>query len=62
VRCVHEASRRLQGCELLIERPTRPSPFAFALLAERLSNRLSNETVLLRLQRLIQEAQRVESS
>ncbi len=54
------ALERLQACELVIERPPRPGPFAFPLLAERLNNRMSNESVLERLQRLIQEAQRLE--
>ncbi len=54
------ALRRLQGCELLIERPPRPGPFAFPLLAERLNNRMSNESVLERLQRLRSEAERAE--
>ncbi|NDC34685.1 MAG: ligase-associated DNA damage response DEXH box helicase [Synechococcaceae bacterium WB9_2_112] len=38
----------------------RPGPLAFPLLVERLNNRLSNETLLERVQRLIAEAQRAE--
>jgi ATP-dependent Lhr-like helicase len=55
------ALRRLQECELLIERLPRPGPFAFPLLAERLNNRMSNESVLERLQRLRSEAERAEA-
>jgi ATP-dependent Lhr-like helicase len=54
------ALERLRGSELRLQRLPRPGPFAFPLLAERLNSRLSNESVLERLQRLIEEAQRLE--
>ena len=44
--------QRLQTCRLQVERPPRPTPLAFPLLAERLTNRMSNESLLERLQRL----------
>jgi ATP-dependent Lhr-like helicase len=47
---------RLRDCEALLERPPRPGPFAFPLLAERLNSRMSNESVLERLERLIRQA------
>jgi ATP-dependent Lhr-like helicase len=43
-----------------LERTPRPGPFAFPLLAERLNNRMSNESVLERLDRLRREAERAE--
>jgi ATP-dependent Lhr-like helicase len=43
-----------------LERTARPGPLAFPLLVERLNNRLSNESLLERVQRLIAEAQRAE--
>ncbi|MFM1798541.1 MAG: hypothetical protein RLZZ117_819 [Cyanobacteriota bacterium] len=52
--------RRLQACELRVARTPRPSPLAFPLLAERLTNRMSNESLLDRLARLRAEAERVE--
>jgi ATP-dependent Lhr-like helicase len=52
---------RLQGCQWLIERPPRPGPLAFPLLAERLNNRFSNESVLERLERLKREAEAAEA-
>ena len=56
------ALQRLAGCEWLLERPRRPGPLAFPLLVERLQARLSNESVLERVQRMIQEANRLETS
>ena len=53
-------AEQLHDCEALLERPPRPGPFAFPLLAERLGSRLSNESLLDRLQRLIDEASHVE--
>jgi ATP-dependent Lhr-like helicase len=44
-----------------LERIPRPGPLAFPLLVERLNNRLSNESLLERVQRLISEAQRAEA-
>jgi ATP-dependent Lhr-like helicase len=54
------ALERLRAAELLLEHTPRPGPLAFPLLAERLNNRMSNESVLARLERLIQEARRAE--
>ena len=54
------ALARLQQCELLLQRTARPGPLAFPLLAERLTNRLSNESLLQRLTRLRAEAERLE--
>jgi ATP-dependent Lhr-like helicase len=54
------ALERMAGCEWLLERTPRPGPLAFPLLVERLNNRLSNESLLERVQRLIAEAQRAE--
>ncbi len=50
------ALQRLQRCSLQLERTARPGPLAFPLLAERLNNRMSNESLLDRIQRLIKEA------
>jgi ATP-dependent Lhr-like helicase len=55
------ALQRMAGCEWLLERTPRPGPLAFPLLVERLNNRLSNESLLERVQRLIAEAQRAEA-
>ena len=44
---------------LHVETP-RPSPLAFPLLVERLNNRMSNESVLERVQRMKDEAIRKE--
>jgi ATP-dependent Lhr-like helicase len=54
------ALRRLQQSELLLQATARPGPLAFPLLAERLNNRLSNESLLERLARLRAEAERIE--
>jgi ATP-dependent Lhr-like helicase len=51
---------RLRSAELLLEHTPRPGPLAFPLLVERLNSRLSNESLLERVQRLIGEARRVE--
>jgi ATP-dependent Lhr-like helicase len=55
------ALQRLQSCSLQLECTPRPGPLAFPLLAERLNNRMSNESLLSRLLRLRQEAERVET-
>ena len=55
------ALQRLKRCNLQLERTVRPSPFAFPLLAERLNNRMSNESLLQRLERLREEAERAEN-
>jgi ATP-dependent helicase Lhr and Lhr-like helicase len=54
------ALQRLQQCRLQLERTPRPGPLAFPLLVERLNNRMSNESVLARVQRLVAEASRAE--
>jgi ATP-dependent Lhr-like helicase len=51
---------RLQGCAMRLVRSPRPSPLAFPLLAERLTNRMSNESLLDRLRRLQAEAEQAE--
>lgn len=55
------ALERLAGSTWHLERTPRPGPLAFPLLVERLNNRLSNESVLERVQRLIAEANRAEA-
>lgn len=54
------ALERLRSGEVILERTARPGPLAFPLLAERLNNRMSNESVLERLARLKAEAERAE--
>ena len=54
------ALERMASSEWLMERTQRPGPLAFPLLVERLNNRLSNESVLDRVQRLIAEATKAE--
>ena len=54
------ALERLRQGSVLLERTARPGPLAFPLLAERLNNRMSNESVLERLARLRAEAERAE--
>jgi ATP-dependent Lhr-like helicase len=53
---------RLRSCALRVVACPRPSPLAFPLLAERLSNRMSNESLQDRLRRLREEAEAVEGS
>ena len=55
------ALERMAACTWRVERIARPGPLAFPLLVERLNNRLSNESLLDRVQRLINEAQRAEA-
>ncbi|MEY2644413.1 MAG: hypothetical protein RLZZ611_1062 [Cyanobacteriota bacterium] len=55
------ALERLAGSRWLLQRTARPGPLAFPLLVERLNNRMSNESVLERVQRLIAEATRAEA-
>jgi len=55
------ALERLAASTWLLERTPRPGPLAFPLLVERLNNRMSNESLLERVQRLIAEAQRAEA-
>ncbi len=58
---IRSAMERLLGCHLLLERTPRPGPLAFPLLAERLNNRMSNESLLERIARLRTEAERAEA-
>jgi ATP-dependent Lhr-like helicase len=58
---LQDALGRMAGCAWLMERTPRPGPLAFPLLVERLNNRLSNEPLLERVQRLIAEARRAEA-
>jgi ATP-dependent Lhr-like helicase len=60
VQRLEAALARLRTSELLVERTPRPGPLAFPLLAERLNNRMSNESLLERLGRLRAEAERAE--
>ena len=54
------ALQRLAESRWVLETPRRPGPLAFPLLVERLNSRLSNESLLERVQRLVREAQRAE--
>jgi len=54
------ALERLRAATVVLERTPRPGPLAFPLLAERLNNRMSNESVLERLARLRADAERAE--
>mgnify|MGYP006276563201 CR=1 FL=1 len=54
------ALERMAASRWLVEHTARPGPLAFPLLVERLNNRLSNESLLERVQRLIREAERAE--
>ena len=55
-----ESLKRLQASDWMLEPIRRPGPLAFPLLAERLNNRLSNESLLERLEKLRAEACRAE--
>ena len=55
------ALERMASCTWRVERIARPGPLAFPLLVERLNSRLSNESLLDRVQRLINEAHRAEA-
>ena len=57
---IADALERLRAAKVVLERTPRPGPLAFPLLAERLNNRMSNESVLERLARLRAEAERAE--
>ena len=57
---LRQALQRLQHSELRLETPQRQGPLAFPLLVERLNSRMSNESVLERVRRLIAEAERRE--
>jgi ATP-dependent Lhr-like helicase len=58
---LEEVLGRLAGSERLLEHTSRPGPLAFPLLVERLNSRMSNESLLERVQRLIREAERAEA-
>ena len=58
---LRRALARLRSCELRLESPPRPGPLAFPLLVERLNSRLSNESLLERVQRMMAEASRQEA-
>ncbi|MFY8148089.1 MAG: ligase-associated DNA damage response DEXH box helicase [Prochlorococcaceae cyanobacterium] len=57
---LRQALLRLQQAELRLTCPPRQGPLAFPLLVERLRSRMSNESLLERVQRLLEEAQRRE--
>ena len=57
---LQSALERLAASRWLLEHTPRPGPLAFPLLVERLNNRMSNESVLERVQRLIAEATNAE--
>lgn len=50
------ALKRMAQGEVIHCATPRPSPLAFPLLVERLNNRMSNESVLERIQRMQREA------
>jgi len=54
------ALKRMSQGEVIHCATPRPGPMAFALLVERLNNRMSNESVLERIQRMQAEALRRE--
>jgi ATP-dependent Lhr-like helicase len=58
---LEEVLGRLASSERLLERTARPGPLAFPLLVERLNSRMSNESLLERVQRLIREAEQAEA-
>jgi ATP-dependent Lhr-like helicase len=59
---LRQALERLSRAQRLLERTPRPGPFAFPLLVERLNNRMSSESVLERVQRLVAEARKAEDN
>ncbi|MGA0020613.1 MAG: ligase-associated DNA damage response DEXH box helicase [Vulcanococcus sp.] len=58
---LRSALERMAASTWRVERIARPGPLAFPLLVERLNSRLSNESLLDRVQRLISEASRAEA-
>ena len=52
---------RIAASEVIHSSMPRPGPFAFPLLVERLNNRMSNESVLERVQRMMREAEKHEA-
>ena len=57
---LRSALTRMGKSEVVVQHTRRPGPFAFPLLAERLNNRMSNESLLERLERLRRDAERAE--
>ena len=57
---LRQALERIAASEVIHSAMPRPGPLAFPLLVERLNNRMSNESVLERVQRLRDEAIRRE--
>jgi ATP-dependent Lhr-like helicase len=58
---LQQALKRAGGQEFIHINTPRPGPLAFPLLVERLNNRMSNESVLERVQRMMKEAERLEA-
>ncbi|QNI79526.1 ATP-dependent Lhr-N-terminus-like helicase [Synechococcus sp. RS9909] len=58
---LHKALDRMRRGEVVHSATPRPGPLAFPLLVERLNNRMSNESVLERVQRMVAAAQRLEA-
>ncbi|MEC8607303.1 MAG: ligase-associated DNA damage response DEXH box helicase [Cyanobacteriota bacterium] len=58
---LQQALERAGGQEFIHINTPRPGPLAFPLLVERLNNRMSNESVLERVQRMMKEAERLEA-
>ena len=58
---LQQALERAGQQEFIHINTPRPGPLAFPLLVERLNNRMSNESVLERVQRMMKEAERLET-
>ena len=58
---LRQALERIAASEVIHSTMPRPGPFAFPLLVERLNNRMSNESVLERVQRMMREAEKHEA-
>ena len=59
---LQQALERAANQEFIHMNTPRPGPLAFPLLVERLNNRMSNESVLERVKRMMQEAERCEEN
>lgn len=57
---LRQALERIASSEVIHSPIARPGPLAFPLLVERLNNRMSNESVLERVQRMMREAEKHE--
>ena len=57
---LRQALERIATSEVIHSPIARPGPLAFPLLVERLNNRMSNESVLERVQRMMREAEKHE--